>query len=260
MWFAGKFWSIGTISEIIVSYLKCIQDKFISFTNRPSLLGIFKYDVYRNPNVGIYAKCNDKFVFIPNGFASTKAKNLAEFLKTNYVFTSVANTRLLGPMMVVNNNGLLLPHNCHEEEISHLKKSTGLNVDILDTKHTALGNLICANDKGAVMSPLIPTEYVKKVEDVLKVEVIRKRVAGYHQTGAMIVANSKGGVIHPSTEEEDIKTISHVLGVELEPATINGGSPYLSSGMLVNNNSTVVGGLTNGPELVMLTKAFRVED
>jgi len=223
-------------------------------------LGIFKYDVYRNPNVGIYAKCNDKFVFIPNGFATTKAKNLAEFLKTDYVFTSVANTRLLGPMMVVNNNGLLLPHNCHEEEISHLKKSTGLNVDILDTKHTALGNLICANDKGAVMSPLIPTEYVKKVEDVLRVEVIRKRVAGYHQTGAMTVANSKGGVIHPSTEEEDIKTISHVLGVELEPATINGGSPYLSSGMLVNNNVTVVGGLTNGPELVMLTKAFRVED
>lgn len=223
-------------------------------------MGIFKYDVYRNPNVGIYAKCNDKFVFIPNGYAVTKAKNLAELLKTDYVFTSIANTRLLGPLMVVNNNGLLLPRNCYEEEISHLKKSTGLNVDILDTKHTALGNLICTNDKGAIMSPLIPTEYVKKVEDVLGVEVIRKRVAGYHQTGAMIVANSRGGIIHPSTEEDDIKTISQVLGVELEPATINGGSPYLASGILANNNSLVVGGLTNGPELVMLTKAFKIED
>jgi translation initiation factor 6 len=248
------------LSKIDISYLKCVQDKFISFTNCFDLLGIFKYDVYRNPNVGIYAKCNDKFVFIPNGFATTKAKNLAEFLRTDYVFTSVANTRLLGPLMVVNNRGLLLPRNCHEEEISHLKKSTGLNVDVLDTKHTALGNLICTNDKGAVMSPLIPPEYVKKVEDVLGVEVIRKRVAGYHQTGAMTVANSKGGIIHPSTEEEDIKTISQVLGVGLEPATINGGSPYLSSGILANNNSLVVGGLTNGPELVMLTKAFRVED
>ena len=162
--------------------------------------------------------------------------------------------------MVVNNNGLLLPRNCYEEEISHLKKSTGLNVDILDTKHTALGNLICTNDKGAVISPLIPTEYVKKVGDVLGVEVIRKRVAGYHQTGAMTVANSKGGIIHPSTEEEDIKIISQVLGIELEPATINGGSPYLASGILANNNSLVVGGLTDGPELVMLTKAFRIED
>lgn len=223
-------------------------------------MGIFKYDVYRNPNVGIYAKCNDKFVFIPNGFAATKAKNLSELLKTEYVFTSVANTRLLGPLMVVNNKGLLLPRNCHEEEIAHLKKSTDLNVSILDTKHTALGNLICTNDRGAVISPLIPTEYVKTIQDVLGVEVIRKRVAGYHQTGAMIVANSHGGIIHPSSEEEDIKTISQVLRVELEPATINGGSPYLSSGILANNNALVVGGLTNGPELVMLTRAFKVQD
>lgn len=223
-------------------------------------MGIFKYDVYRSPNVGIYAKCNDNFVFIPNGFATTKAENLREFLKTEYVFTSVANTRLIGVLMVANNNGILLPRNSLEEEVIHLKKSTGLNVDILDTKHTALGNLICVNDKGGIMSPLIPNEFVKKVEDVLGIEVARKRIAGYHQTGAMAVATSHGGIIHPSTEEEDIKSISQVLGIELEPATINGGSPYVASGILANNKSLVVGTLTNGPELVMLTKAFKVED
>jgi len=223
-------------------------------------LGIFKYDVYRSPNVGIYAKCNDSFVFIPNGFATTKAENLKEFLKTEYVFTSVANTRLLGVLMIANNNGILLPRNSLEEEVIHLKKSTGLNVDILDTNHTALGNLICVNDKGGIMSPLISNEYVKKVEDVLGIEVVRKKIAGYHQAGAMAVANSHGGIIHPSAEEEDIKTISQVLGVELEPATINGGTPYVASGILANNKSLVVGSLTNGPELVMLTKAFRVED
>jgi translation initiation factor 6 len=223
-------------------------------------LGIFKYDVYRSSNVGIYAKCNDKFVFIPNGFATTKAKNLSEFLKTDYIFTSVANTRLLGPLMVVNNCGILLPHNCLEEEISHLKKTTGLNVDILDTKHTAIGNLICTKDKGAIISPLIANEYVKKVEDVLGVDVIRKRIAGYHQAGAMAVSTSNGGIIHPSTEEEDIATISKILGINMEPATINGGSAFLSSGILVNKKSLVVGSFTNGPEIVMLTKAFRMED
>lgn len=223
-------------------------------------MGIFKYDVYRSPNVGIYAKCNDTFVFIPNGFAITKVKNLCEFLKTDHVFTSVANTRLLGVLMVMNNNGILLPRNSLEEEVVHLKKSTGLNVDILDTKHTAIGNLLCVNDKGGIMSPLIPSEYVKKVEDVLGIEVIRKKVAGYYQAGAMAKANSHGGIIHPETEEEEVKTISQVLGVELEPATINGGSPFVSSGILANNKSMVVGSLTNGPELVMLTKAFKVED
>lgn len=223
-------------------------------------MGIFKYDVYRSPNVGIYAKCNNSFVFIPNGFASTKAEKLCEYLKTRHVFASVANTRLIGALMVVNNNGMLLPRNSLEEELVHLKKSTGLNVDILDTKHTALGNLICANDKGGIMSPLIPAEFVKKVEDVLGIEVIRKRIAGYHQTGAMAIATSRGGIVHPATEEEDVRAISQVLGVEMEPATINGGSPFVSSGILANNGSLVVGSLTNGPELVMLTKAFRIED
>ena len=223
-------------------------------------MGIFKYDVYRSPNVGIYTKCNDSIVFLPNGFATSKAKNLSEFLQAEHIFTSVANTRLLGPLMVVNNKGMLLPRNCLEEELSHLKKSTGLNVDILETKHTAIGNLICANDKGGIMSPLIPNEFVKKVEDVLGIEVLQKRVAGYHQDGAMAVATSHGGIIHPDAEEEDIKTFSEVLGVELEPATINSGSPYLASGILANNKSLVVGTLTNGPELVMLTRAFRVED
>ena len=224
------------------------------------LLGIFKYDVYRSPNIGIYSKTNDSFVFIPNGFAATKAKNLAEFLKTEYIFTSVANTRLLGPLMVVNNNGIILPRTALEEELSFLKKSTGLNVDILDTKHNALGNLICANDKGGIMSPMIPTEFVKKVEDILGIEIIQRKVAKYHQAGAMVVATSRGGIVHPDTEEKDIKIMAEVLGVKLEAATINGGVPYVASGILANNKSLVVGTLTNGPELVMLTRAFKIED
>ncbi len=72
----------------------------------------------------------------------------------------------------------------------------------------------------------------------------------------MIIATSHGGIIHPETDEEDIKTISNVLGINVEPATINGGIPYVASGVLANNNSVVVGSLTNGPELVMLSRAF----
>ena len=220
------------------------------------LLDIIKYDVYRGPNIGVYTKVNDSFIFLPNGFAKTKAKNLENYLKTDSVFTSIANTRLIGALMVTNNKGILLPKICFDHELEHLKKSTNLNVDVLDTKLTALGNLICANDKGCIISPMIPKENLKKIQDVLGVEVIQKKVAGYHQVGAMIVATSHGGIIHPETDDEDIKTISSILGVNVEPATINGGIPFVSSGILANNKSIVVGTLTNGPEIMMLTRAF----
>ena len=219
-------------------------------------MDIIKSDVYRGPNIGIYTKANDQHVFVPNGFAKSKAESLAKNLKTDYVITAVANTRLLGILMAVNNHGILLPYSSTKAEIDNLKKSTDLNVEILDTKHNALGNLVCINDRGAVISPLIPKDFVKQIEDVMDVEVIQKKVAGFNQVGAVVVASSTGGIIHPETDETDIKTISKVLGVELEPATINGGIPYLSSGILVNNNAMVVGSLTSGPEIMMLTRAF----
>ena len=54
----------------------------------------------------------------------------------------------------------------------------------------------------------------------------------------------------------EVKIIKNILGVNVEPATINGGLPFLSSGILANSKSMVVGSLTNGPEIMMLTRAF----
>jgi len=217
---------------------------------------IFKYDVYSGPNIGIFTSVNDKFIFIPNGFAQTKAENLANYLQTEYIITSVANTRLLGVLMVLNNHGILLPGTSSPDEVANLRKHTDLNVKILDTKHNALGNLICVNDKGGVISPIIEKGFIKEIEDVLDIEVIQKKVAGFHQVGAVMEANNLGGVIHPETDEEDIKNFSNVLGVNIEPATINGGIPFVSSGILANSNAVVVGNLTNGPEIMTLTRAF----
>ena len=219
-------------------------------------MDIIKYDVYSGSNIGIFTSVNDKFVFVPNGFAKTKAENLAHYLQTEYLMTPVANTRLLGILMVLNNHGILLPKTSSPDEIANLRKHTDLNVKMLDTKHNALGNLICVNDKGGVISPIVEKEYIKEIEDTLDIEVIQKRIAGFHQVGAVMKANNHGAVIHPDTDEEDIKNFSNILGVNIEPATINGGIPFVSSGMLANSNAVVVGNLTNGPEIMMLTRAF----
>jgi len=229
---------------------------FIFFSDSFCLLDIIKYDVYRGPNIGIFTNVNDKFVFVPNGFAKTKADNLARYLQAEYLITPVANTRLLGILMVLNNHGILLPRTSSPEEITNLRKCTDLNVKILDTKYNALGNLISVNDKGGIVSPMIEKKYIKEIEDALDIEVMQKKVAGYHQVGAVMKANNIGGIIHPETEDEDIKKISDILGVSIEPATINGGTPFVSSGILANNSAIVVGNLTTGPEIMMLTRVF----
>ena len=219
-------------------------------------MDIIKYDVYSGPNIGIYTKVNNQFVFVPNGFAKTKAENLANYLQTDYLTISIANTRLLGILAVLNNHGMLLPNTCSQEEIDHLKKHTDLNIKLLDVKYNALGNMICVNDKGGIVSPTIDKKHVKEIEDILDIEVLQKKIAGFYQVGAVMSATSNGGIIHPLTDEDDVNTFSNILGVKIEPATINGGIPFVSSGILANDNAIVVGTLTNGPEIMMLTSAF----
>ena len=219
-------------------------------------MDIVKFDVYRGPNLGVYITANDKTILLPMGFAKTKAEKLSKYLGADCIYTSVANTRLIGALCIMNNKGILLPKTAFENEYDLLKKETDLEVGILDSKLTALGNVICANDKGAVASPWLSKEDCQTVSDVLGVETIQKRIAGFNQTGVVMVANNSGAAIHPEADEEDMKTFSNLLGVKVEQSSINNGIPYVSSGILANNNCVVVGSLTTGPEIMMLTRAF----
>lgn len=221
-------------------------------------MGIFRYDLYKSPNVGIFAKSNDKLVLLPHGYAETKLKKITEILESEPLFVSIAGNRIIGPMVVLNNTGMILPSTASDDELIYLKSITGLNVAKLDSKYTAVGNLISANDKGAIVSPLFKNELDKQIGDVLGVEAHTMSVADFNQTGSIIVTTNTGAAVHPKATEEEIKIISSVLKVEVEPLTINGGIPYLSSGIVWNSKSLIVGSLTTGPELIMLSRAFKM--
>jgi translation initiation factor 6 len=221
-------------------------------------LGIYKYDVYKSPNIGLFIKANDRTIIIPFGFAETKINKLTHYLQTEKkIFVSIASTRLIGPMTVMNNNGILLPSTASDEEVSILKQASGLNVERLKSKFTAIGNLISSNDNGALVSPILNNEVNQQITDVLGVPINSITVGGFIQTGSMVVATNIGAAIHPKATEEEIKIISESLQVQVEPATVNGGVPFLSSGIIANSKSVIVGSLTSGPELIMLSRVFK---
>lgn len=219
---------------------------------------IHKYDVYRSPNVGLFTRTNDKTLLLPFGFAETKTKRLKEYLDVEeIIYVSIAGTRLMGPMTVMNNNGILLPSTVSDEEIQILKQ-TGLNVERLKSKFTAIGNLISANDKGAIVSNLFSEDVDEDIKDTLGVPIQRMSIAGFVQVGSMVVATNAGAIVHPNANDAEISRISETLQIETEPATVNGGSPFLASGIIANFSSVIVGGLTTGPELIMISRALKV--
>lgn len=218
-------------------------------------MDIAKCDVYRGPNIGVYAAANDRFLFLPGGFAEAKAERLAELLGAEPVLTTVGGTRVVGAMMVANSRAVLLPATAHPAEVAAVER-TGLKVHVLRTRHNALGNLIAANDRGAVVSPLIGEEAAREAGEALGVEAVRTTVAGRVQSGALVRANSSGGIVHPEADDEQVRVLSKAMGAPVEPATVNGGVPFVSSGALVNDRCAVVGSFTTGPEIMMLTRAF----
>jgi translation initiation factor 6 len=195
---------------------------------------------------------------LPFGFAETKTNKLKEYLDVEKIIhVSVAGTRLIGPMTVMNNNGILLPSTVSDEEIQNLKQ-TGLNVERLKSKFTAIGNLISANDKGAIVSNLFKGEVDQDIKDTLGVPIQAMSIGGFVQAGSMVVATNAGAIVHPKANDSEISRISEILHVEAEPATVNGGSPFLSSGIIANFSSVIVGNLTTGPELIMISRALKV--
>jgi translation initiation factor 6 len=117
--------------------------------------------------------------------------------------------------------------------------------------------LISTNDNGALLSPLFEGEIDQQVQDILGVPVHSMTVGGFIQTGSMVVSTNTGAVVHPRCTEEEIKVIAEALQVEVEPVTVNGGVPFVSSGIIANSKSVIVGSLTSGPELIMLSRAFK---
>jgi translation initiation factor 6 len=219
-------------------------------------MAIYRYTFYKSPNIGIFVKANDTIVLVPHGFADTKAEKLADYLQVREVRASVADTRLLGPMTVMNNNGVLLPSIASDEEVELIRRESKLNVERLRSRLTAIGNLIAANDNGAIVSPLLKGEVNQQVQDVLGVPPSIMTVGGFVQAGSMIVATNVGAAVTPRASEEEVKTVTEVLQVPAEPVTVNGGMPFLSSGIVANSKSVVVGTLTSGPELVMMSRVF----
>ncbi|BBE42968.1 translation initiation factor IF-6 [Conexivisphaera calida] len=220
---------------------------------------VYRVLLYNNPNIGLYARADSELLLLPNGFPAEKGRRLAELMGCSLLNMSIAGTRLLGPLLVMNRHGVLVSWMADEDELMILRDAMpGRVVERLRSRVTAVGNLLAVNDRGAVASDLLGPSEISQVEDVLDVHAERMTVAGFHQVGAVIAANNSGALIHPLASDEELSRISGALKVEdVDRGTLNGGVPFVSSGIVVNDRSALVGSKTTGPELFIVSKVFK---
>jgi len=221
-------------------------------------LGLHLIDIYRSPNIGVFLKGNEKFLLVPKGLAQTKSEKLCADLQVTAVPASIGESRLLGPLSSMNSNGIIISRLAEEAEVHELKAATGMNVSRLESKLTAVGNLVVANDRCALVSPVLDHAALSQVRDVLGTEVERMPIGEYYQVGSFVVATNSGAAVYPGLEEKEVKRIASLLGVDAYPTSVNSGVPYVASGLVANSRNAIAGSQTTGPELVFITRALGV--
>ncbi len=221
-------------------------------------MGLHLVDIYRSPNIGVFLKANDKFILVPKGLAQTKTEKLSDSLGVSAVPTSIGESRLLGPLVSMNGNGVLVSRLAEAGELAEIKSATGMNVSRLESRFTAVGNLVAANDKFALVSPVLDVKATTQVRDVLGTEVEQMPIGEYIQVGSLVVATNSGAAVYPGLDEPEVGRIGSLLGVDAYPTSVNRGVPYVASGIVANSKNAVVGSQTTGPELVFITRALSV--
>jgi translation initiation factor 6 len=210
-------------------------------------------------NLGLFAKSCDKFCLIGNFVQEKTIEKVKEVMKIDVLKTTVANTDFVGMFSSFNSNGIVLPNIITPRELSqfkNLKKEFGINLEILKTKFTALGNIILCNDKGAVISKNIKKVDKKRIEDCFGAEVEYGTISSMSTVGSCGVATNKGCLIHRDANENEIEKIQQLLKVETDIGTANFGSPFIGACCFANSVGAVVGESTTGPEITRIMETL----
>ena len=187
-----------------------------------------------------------------------KAQEYADWLNVKLVYTSIGGSVLDGVLACANSNGMLLPNYARQEELAEIKAAFEGNITIMETKKTAYGNLVLANDKGAIVDPRFKEAEIKKISDALGVEVVASEIAGLPYVGSLAVATNKGVLAHPLLKDEEKKVLEGIFKVPVDVGTVNCGVPYVGTGLIANSHSAVAGSMTTGPEMFIIGNALDV--
>lgn len=196
------------------------------------------------PFIGAYGFCLDSMTLImPN--LGKKIKKIQEALKTPVIETTIGKSGLLGIFVAGNSTSVVMPHFIEDQEKSLV--SEHVHVSVYPGKHTALGNLVLANDRGCIISPLLDRKFF---QDALDSEVVCSTLGGFQTVGSVGAVTNHAGMLHPDLTDEDVEFVEELLHISCGRATANRGVGYIRLCLLVNSHGAVVGGQTTGPELV----------
>ncbi|MEM0022582.1 MAG: translation initiation factor IF-6 [Archaeoglobaceae archaeon] len=206
-----------------------------------------------NPLIGLYAKVSEEFAIL--GVRDEKFEtSLREILGVEIVLTTISGSELVGAMVALNSRGAVVSNSISSKELEILKSK--LDVKVVDTPMTCLGNNFLLNDRGGIVHPEVPEKIVAEVADFLSIDILPGTIGGIKTVGMAGVATNRGALLHPNANEWEVKKVRSVMGVEPLKGTANFGNDMVGSSILANSRAYIVGKDTTGYELGVIDEAL----
>ena len=214
-----------------------------------------RIDIVGNPNVGVFILATDDIAIAPYNLPDEKIKIIKETLEVDVIKSSISGSSLIGSLAVANSNGLVVSPHVLDDEVKQFE-DFGLNVATIPGKFTAVGNIVAANDKGAIASPFLSQEAINVIENTLKVDVKTSHIVGSDIIGSLIKVTNKGFLMSKNALNSEVNFAGEVFGVEGDIGTVGHGIPLVGACILGNSNGAIVANNSTGPEMARVEEAL----
>lgn len=218
---------------------------------------IQRFDIDGNPNLGVSILAKDNVAIVSPGLQESYTKSIEETLKVPIIKTPICGSNLAGALMAGNSNGLIVSPHIFSHELDIIREHD-INVEIIPDKLTAIGNIVVANDNGAIVNPDLSKESKRLIRKTLEVEVTEATIAGFDIVGSAIAATNRGALVHPDATDEELELVEEALGVTTKIGTVNRGVKLVGACVIANSNGVIVGNKTTGPELARIDQVFNL--
>ena len=214
-----------------------------------------RVDIVGNPNIGVFILATDDLAIVPYNLLDEKADIIKEALDVDVVKSSISGCSLIGSLDVSNSNGMVVSPHVLDREIKQFE-DLGINVATVPGQYTALGNIVAANDKGAIVSPFLSEEAINVIEETLDVNVEATSMVGSDIIGSMIQVTNKGFLISSKAIQSEISFAQEVFGVEGDIGTVGRGISLVGACSIANSNGAIVAKDSTGPEMARVEEAL----
>lgn len=175
--------------------------------------------------------------------------------------TTLNTISTVGSLAVGNKYGLLLPNTTTDPELQHIRNTIpDIKIKRLPERYNALGNVILANDRIAIVHPDLEKETMEVIGDVLGVEVLSMSIGNEPLTGTFGRLNNVGMLVHPRVTEDEAMELSSLLKVQVIAGTVNKGQETIGGGVIVNDWIGYMGYRSTVHEMTVVNAVFKLED